>query len=242
MGRHLLPTVDSTNAFGFRLDRVPAWVVAEEQTAGRGRRGRTWSSPPGNFYGSLILAPNDPPERMALRSFVAALALRDALVALVGRAEAFALKWPNDVLLNGGKLSGILLEGKAGRLAVGMGVNLVHAPLPEHVEARALRPVSLEGETGLRVTPAQLLDRLAPAFAAREAQLAQAFDSIRQDFLAHAARVGEPIAARTMTATHEGIFRTIDSTGALILDTAAGPVPIPAADIFFAERADASGH
>ena len=242
VGRYTLDTVDSTNAYGFRLTDVPAWVLAAEQTAGRGRRGRAWSSPPGNFYGSLILTPHDPPERMALRSFVAALALRDALVALTGLPQVFALKWPNDVLLNGGKLSGILLEGQAGRLAVGIGVNLIGAPPAEGVEPQALRPVSLKGETGLHITPSQLLDRLAPAFALREAQLAADFDTIRRDFLSHAARLGERIVARTMAATHEGVFRTIDASGALILDTAEGPMLIPAADIFFAERAHASGH
>lgn len=239
--RHVLDSVDSTNAHGFRLDKVPAWVVGAEQTAGRGRRGRAWSSPRGNFYGSLILAPHDPPERMALRSFVAALALRDALVALTVLPEAFALKWPNDVLLNGGKLSGILLEGQGGRLAIGIGVNLIAAPPAGEVEVRAIRPVSLLTETGVRVTPVQLLDRLAPAFARREVQLADDFDTIRTDFLTHAARLGERITARTMRETHEGIFRTIDRSGALILETAKGPVAIPAADIFFGGHADASG-
>ena len=238
----MLDSVDSTNAHGFQLGATPAWVLAAEQTAGRGRRGRTWSSPRGNFYGSLILSPHDPPERMALRSFVAALALRDALVAITGLPDAFTLKWPNDVLLNGGKLSGILLEGKGGRLAIGIGVNLIVAPPPDEVEVWALRPVSLREQTGLTIMPVQLLDRLAPAFATREAQLAADFDTIRRDFLTYAARLGEPITARTMRETHEGVFRTIDASGALVLDTGAGAIAIPAADIFFGGQADASGH
>lgn len=241
VGRHLLTSVDSTNAYGLRLPDVPAWVLAEEQTAGRGRRGRSWVSPRGNFYGSLILAPDDPPERRALRSFVAALALRDALAGLLDVPTALALKWPNDVLLNGGKVSGILLEGQSGRLAIGIGVNLIGAPPAEAVEGRAIRPTSVFGETGVRLTPPQLLDALAPAFAAREAQLAQDFRSIRDDFLRHAVRIGEPIIARTVLAEHQGIFRTVDDTGALILETADGPLAIPAADIFFGGR-DASGH
>lgn len=234
--------MDSTNAHGFQLPDTPTWVLAAEQTAGRGRRGRTWSSPRGNFYCSLILSPDDPPERMALRSFVAALALRDALVELTGLPACFALKWPNDVLLNGGKLSGILLEGQGGRLAIGIGVNLTTAPPPSAVETGAIPPVSLLGETGLHITPVQLLDHLAPAFAAREAQLAMDFDSIRRDFLTYAARLGEPIIARTMRETHEGVFRTIDTSGALVLDTEAGVIVIPAADIFFGRTDDASGH
>ncbi|HEX9857902.1 MAG TPA: biotin--[acetyl-CoA-carboxylase] ligase, partial [Paracoccaceae bacterium] len=113
VGRHILGTVDSTNAFAARLApglTGPAWVLAGEQTAGRGRRGRAWSSPRGNFHASLVMQPTEPPEVVALRSFAAALALRDTCVALTGLPQAFALKWPNDVLLNGGKLAGILLE------------------------------------------------------------------------------------------------------------------------------------
>ncbi|MCJ8140186.1 biotin--[acetyl-CoA-carboxylase] ligase [Falsirhodobacter halotolerans] len=235
VARHVLDRVDSTNAEGFRLTAHPAWVLAVEQTAGRGRRGRIWSSPRGNFYGSHVSRPTGPADRAALRSFVAALSLRDALVAVTGLETAFTLKWPNDVLLNGGKLSGILLEGQGGLLAVGMGVNLIASPPAEAVEATTVRPTNLLAETGFRLTPEQLLARLAPAFAAREAQLAQGFDGIRHDFLAHAARVGERITARTMTASHTGIYRTVDDHGALVLDTEAGRITIPAADIFFAD-------
>ncbi len=234
--------MDSTNAHGFGLPDLPAWVVAEEQTAGRGRRGREWASPRGNFYGSLILAPEGPAEQRGLLSFVAALALRDALIAVTGLPRRLSLKWPNDVLLNGGKLSGILLEARGDRLAIGIGVNLIGAPSASEVEPGAFPPVSLLAETGMRITPDQLLAHLAPAMAARQAQLQHGFAGTRSDFLAHAARQGQRIVARTMTATYEGVFRTIDETGALILDTDAGPVPIPAADIFFSERPHASGH
>ncbi|MDH2327565.1 biotin--[acetyl-CoA-carboxylase] ligase [Cereibacter sp. SYSU M97828] len=234
VARHLLETVDSTNAYGLRLDALPAWVVAGEQTAGRGRRGRAWASPRGNFYGSLILALDEAPEQVALRSFVAALALRDACVALTGLPEAFRLKWPNDVLLNGGKLSGILLEAQpGGRLAIGMGINLISAPPPALVEPAAVPPVSLLRETGLRVTPEAFLSHLAPAYARREAQFRAGFASIRHDFLAVAARLGETIIARTGTVERMGVYRTIDETGALILDCAEGRVAIPAADVFF---------
>ncbi|WP_136684628.1 biotin--[acetyl-CoA-carboxylase] ligase [Falsirhodobacter xinxiangensis] len=232
--RHLLETVDSTNAYGLRLDALPAWVVAGEQTAGRGRRGRAWASPRGNFYGSLILALNEPPEQVALRSFVAALALRDACIALTDLPEAFRLKWPNDVLLNGGKLSGILLEAQpGGRLAIGIGINLISAPPPAEVEAGAVPPVSLLAETGVRVSPEAFLDRLAPAYAAREAQFQSGFASIREDFLSVAARLGETIIARTGQIERRGVYRTIDDSGALVLDCAEGRVAIPAADVFF---------
>lgn len=238
-GRALLATVDSTNAEGFRRAAtapggLPLWIVAREQTAGRGRRARPWASPPGNFYGSLAMRVDGPPAQVALRSFAAALALRDAFVALTGLPQVFALKWPNDVLLNEGKVAGILLESSGPILCIGIGVNLIGAPPLSAVEPGAVPPVSVLQETGLRITPEAFLDALAPAFAAREAALAAGgFPALRDDWLAHAARLGQAIRARTGTETREGTFETVDAEGNLILRMAAGPVAIPAADVFF---------
>lgn len=241
-GRLVHDRLDSTNAEGARLAAGltgPAWVLAREQTAGRGRRARAWASPPGNFHATLVLKPAEPPEIVALRSFVAALALRDAFVAATGLPQAFALKWPNDVLLNGGKVAGILLEsGSQGAgvssLCIGIGVNLIAAPDPAQVEPGALRPVSLLSETGLRLAPETFLDHLAPAYAAREARfVAEGFAPIRADWLAHAARLGERITARTGRDTREGIFETVDASGNLVLRTGTGVIAFPAADVFF---------
>lgn len=242
VARHVFETIDSTNAHALRLAPSltgPAWFLAHEQTAGRGRRARPWVSPRGNFYASLAMQPAGPPEQVALRSFAAALALRDAFVALTGLDAAFALKWPNDVLLNGAKVAGILLESTAAgqgalHLAIGVGVNLIAAPDASVVEAGAVVPVSLLAETGVRVTPEAFLDVLAPAYAAWEAVFtAEGFAPLRAAWLAHAAKLGEPIRARTGTQTREGVFDTIDAGGNLILRTAQGPVAIPAAEVFF---------
>ena len=242
VGRHLLDTVDSTNAHAFRMapqQAGPCWFLAGEQTAGRGRRARAWASPRGNFHGTLLLQPKEPAATVALRSFAAALALRDAFVALTGLPQSFALKWPNDVLLNGGKVAGILLESaSAGQgvqhLAIGIGVNLIAAPHPSQVEPGALAPVSLLGEIGLRVTPEAFLNALAPAYAAWEQTFTdQGFAPLRRAWLDHAARLGEQIRARTGTETREGIFEAIDDTGALILRQSHGTVAIPAAEEFF---------
>jgi BirA family biotin operon repressor/biotin-[acetyl-CoA-carboxylase] ligase len=116
----------------------PTWICALEQTAARGRRGRAWANPPGNFAASLVLRPEGAPGHAALRSFVAALALRDAFLAAGAPEAALSLKWPNDVLLNGGKVAGILLEsiGAGGRidsLIIGIGVNLAAAPAAAEV-------------------------------------------------------------------------------------------------------------
>lgn len=238
----MLDSVDSTNAHALRLAPGlggPAWVLAQEQTAGRGRRARFWASPRGNFHATLVMAPEGPAADVALRSFAASLALCEALVALVGRAEGFRLKWPNDVLLNGGKVAGILLESHAAgagvaHLAIGFGVNLIACPGPEAVEPGALRPVSVLGEAGVAVAPEALLARLATAYAGWEARLcAEGFAPLRAAWLAQASRLGEPIRARTGTATREGVFETIDGSGNLILRMAQGPVAIAAAEVFF---------
>lgn len=212
----------------------PAWILAIEQTAARGRRGRAWSTPRGNFAGTLIMRRTGSPADAALRSFVASLALREAFVAVTGQEAAFALKWPNDVLLNGGKVAGILLETVGENLVIGIGVNLAHAPTPEQVEQGAVTPVSVLGETGLSVAPATFLDALASTYARMEDQFTTyGFAPIRTAWLSHAARIGEVVTARTMRDETIGVFEDVDASGNLILNTAKGRVAITAADVYF---------
>lgn len=195
--------------------------------------------PAGNFAATLLTRPAGTPADASLLSFVAALAVYDTLAAVCGPSARLAIKWPNDVLLNAGKVAGILLEsaGQSGRvdaLAVGVGVNLVAAPSLAELEPGALTPVSVLGETGHAVTPDEFLDVLAPAFDHWERQLQTwGFQPIRTAWLARAARLGETITARTGRAEVVGRFDGIDDTGALILTTAAGPQAIAAADIHF---------
>lgn len=239
VGRVALSEIDSTNAEGFRRGNGPAWILAGLQTAGRGRRARPWVSPRGNFHATLVMHPAEVPEVVALRSFVAALALREALLTVSGLPGSLALKWPNDVLLNGGKVAGILLEStglgtKKPTLCIGIGVNLIAAPTLDTVETGAVLPVSLLAETGIRVTPEAFLDVLAPAYAQLETTFAtQGFPVLRDAWLDHAARLGEVIRARTGEAVREGLFETIDATGNLILRMREGPVAISAAEVFF---------
>ena len=242
IGRHVLPVTDSTNAHALREAPAvpgPAWFLGLTQTAGRGRRARAWASPKGNFYGTLLLFPKESPDIVALRSFAAALALRDTFATLTGLPSSFTLKWPNDVLLNGAKVAGILLEATSSgagvqALAIGIGVNLIAHPDQSVMEPGALPAVSLLSETGLRVTPETFLDTLAPAYARWEAVLtAQGFAPLREAWLTDAARIGEQIRARTGKDTHHGVFETIDLQGNLILATATGRLAIPAAEVFF---------
>jgi len=242
VGRQVLAEVDSTNAEALRqAPRLsgPEWILALRQTSGRGRRGRAWVDPPGNFAASLITRPKGPAEQVALLSFVAALSVFDALSAVCGRVQGLALKWPNDVLLNGGKVAGILLEsvGQGGALehvAVGIGVNLRHAPEVGEVEADALRPVSLLSETGADVTPEEFLEFLAPSFADWERQFeTYGFEPIREAWLTRAARLGETVTARAAGKSVVGRFETLDAGGRLVLSTPEGRTAITAAEVFF---------
>lgn len=241
-GRRVLPTIDSTNAEAARIAPSltgPEWILALRQTAGRGRRGRAWTDPQGNFAATLVMRPAETPDRIALRSFIASLALYEACVAATGRPDMFSLKWPNDVLLNGGKLAGILLEsaGAAGgvsHIAIGIGVNLASAPDTAVVEPGATRPVSLAQETGIRITPQAFLDLLAPAYARLEDQFrTYGFAPIRALWLSRAARLGQVITARTMRHETTGTFETVDEAGNIVLSTPKGREVIPAAEIFF---------
>ncbi|MBY4895220.1 biotin--[acetyl-CoA-carboxylase] ligase [Jannaschia sp. EhC01] len=239
VGRRVLASTDSTMLEAARAAPAlagPEWVLALQQTAAKGRRGRAWAMPEGNFAASLTFCPTGGVPQIALRSFAAATALRAALVAVGCPEDALSLKWPNDVLLNGGKLAGILLEslgdgrGGVSHLIIGIGVNLAHAPSSAQVEPHAVTPVAL----GLDVTPEAFLDALAPAFATREHSLATyGFGPTRTEWLSHAARLGEVITARLPNEEIIGTFRTIDDEGNLILDTAKGRRAIAAADIYF---------
>lgn len=218
---------------------APTWVLALRQTAGRGRRGRDWRDPPGNFAATLALRPNCAPAEAALYSFVAALALHEALGAVAGPDARLAIKWPNDVLLNGGKVAGILLESHGqgqgvAQLLIGIGVNLAAAPDPGTLEPDALAPVALATEAGVQLTPEAFLTPLAAAFARWQAQFETfGFAPIRSAWLARAARLGQAVTARSGQTAQSGIFETIDESGAIVLQTPQGRVSMAAADIFF---------
>ena len=170
------------------------WVIADRQTAGRGRRGRAWGDGGGNLMASVIVRANGAVQQL---SFVAALALLAALEEEKGQgsetpAPRFWLKWPNDVLLDGAKVSGILLERAGNALVIGFGANLAQHP------AETERPATSLAAAGLPVpTPMAFLARLMPAFAHyRRLWEDEGFEAIRSLWLARAAGLGDRVTAR----------------------------------------------
>ncbi|MEL6467202.1 MAG: biotin--[acetyl-CoA-carboxylase] ligase [Pseudomonadota bacterium] len=241
-GRRLLASVDSTLSEAARLApdlTGPEWILAREQTAARGRRGRAWSMASGNFAATLVMPVDEAPAQAALRSFVMSLALYDAFVSVTGRVDVFVLKWPNDVLLRGAKVAGILLESVGARarlthVAIGVGVNLAEAPDLAELEGGAVPPVALKNVLGTDVSPVAFLDALAQSYARHEEQFrTYGFAPIRTAWLAQAAKLGEVITARTTRDTHVGTFVDVDADGQLVLETAGGRVTIPAGDVYF---------
>ena len=224
-----LAEVGSTNDWLLaRAEALPDghWVIADRQTAGRGRRGRVWNDGAGNFMGSVLVKATGQVQQL---SFVAALALHDALSALTGQPARFALKWPNDVLLDGAKCSGILLERVGEALVIGMGVNLAHHP--DGTE----RPATSLAAAGLAVpTPAALLDELAAAFSHwRETWAAHDFGPIRAAWTARVAGVGARIVARLGNDSPEGLFTGLADDGALLMQLDDGSMrAIHAGEVF----------
>lgn len=214
----------------------PTWIMARQQTAAKGRAGRNWNTGPGNFAATLVFRPGGPPNDAALRSFAAANALYETLAIYADRTR-LSVKWPNDVLLDDGKIAGILLEaagsqGAVDWLAIGFGVNLATAPPPE--TAAQFCPMSLKEKGVDPPTPDDFLTLLAMNYVREEKLFAKmGFGPIRETWLDNAARLGETITARTMRETIEGEFETMDEAGCLVLRTSAGSRRIAAADIYF---------
>lgn len=235
--RLILDEVDSTNAEARRRVGAarPLWIAARRQSAGRGRQGRSWNSPPGNLAATLLIARDDPPAALARLSFHAALAVAD-LLARFAPATPIATKWPNDVLVDGAKAAGILLEnlgpgaGHAANLAIGIGVNLAHHPDPGTCR---WPPTSLAAETGRAPGFEEALTVLA---ARLDHWLGVAdFAAVRAAWLARATHLGKRIEVGLPDATLIGTFEDVDAEGALILRTAHGPRRITAGDVHFAE-------
>ncbi len=242
----LLDQTDSTNAEARRRadagESGPLWIVARRQTEGRGRRGRQWESQDGNLFSTLLQITRKSPAEAAQVTFVAALAIADLLDAFAP-ASLVTIKWPNDVMLAGQKASGVLVESGAHDsgglwLAVGIGVNLAHAPEGTERPATAVAH-HLRGDV---TAP--------PSVEAAAAKLAEAFDvwmtrwetlgfePILDAWRARTAGLEGPAVARLGRETVEGRAEGVAPDGALKLRLADGSLRlISAGDVFFGEAA-----
>jgi BirA family transcriptional regulator, biotin operon repressor / biotin---[acetyl-CoA-carboxylase] ligase len=231
-------TLGSTNTEALTLarrgERGPLWLTAQRQTAGRGRRGSQWSSPAGNLYATLLLDDPGPADRAPELSFVAALALHDAIIECAPELRSrLALKWPNDLLCDGAKLAGILIESEnlGGRLvvAVGIGVNCLHHPAETAYPTTALHAAgaAVSAENLFAALSGTMLQRL------RQWNRGARFAAIRADWVACAAGIGGDLRVRLPGRELLGRFEALDERGRLMLRLADGAVQtITAGEVF----------
>ena len=227
--------IDSTNLEARRLagdgERGPLWLVAEEQTLGRGRLGRSWVSEPGNLYATFLFSIADGPQVAAQVSFVAALAVHDTVMALRPELDP-RIKWPNDVLIGGAKFCGVLPEvvGESPtRIAVGCGVNIAHAP-----EGTPYPVTSLGADLGVAIVLAELDSHLDHRLAQWDE--GRGFMAIRGDWAARALGLGSSVTTTTAGRQLTGTFKGLAADGALLLAEADGTLtPIHAGEVSFAE-------
>lgn len=201
------------------------WLRAERQTGGRGRQGRAWASPEGNLYASTLIRvrPGDPsPATLAL---VAAVALEEAVSVFVPGAR---IKWPNDLLIDSAKLSGILLERAGDAIVIGFGVNLAHHPTGLE------RPATSLAAHGNAPDPQLFVETLAESFARWVASWREGLGPVRDRWLARAHPIGTALTVRLVDgASLDGLFGGLDANGSLILRLADGTShAIHAGDVF----------
>ena len=240
--------IDSTNEEAKRLALKDAphgtIVLARSQDEGRGRLGREWVSEPGNLYCSFIMRPDCPLREAAQLSFVMAISVANALVEIFGQnggdpatPKAIQCKWPNDILIDGKKTAGILLEtsiasqGKFEGVIAGVGINIQHFPKETEFSATSL---SEHGVT--HVTVPTVLEIVCDLFAKWYAiWRTEGFQTIRLAWLDKAYGLGSPINARLSSETVSGLFETLDPQGAMILLDNGIRRHIAAGDVYFDE-------
>ena len=236
-------TVSSTNALALERAKNGAndrfWIAALKQDAGRGRRNRVWESPHGNLAATLLHFHHGDMAHVATLGFVAGLALKEALAAVAPRYGKFALKWPNDVLADGKKLSGILLESVAlpnGSLgiAVGIGVNIIAHPQQTPFPATSLAAQNINVSAELVFLA--LSDAWVTLFRLWNNGLG--LDAIRKRWLANAAGLGSEIAINHNQTVLRGRFETIDADCRIVIRDDQGLLHhINAGDVYFGSTA-----
>ena len=224
-----------------RGDLGPVWLIAKTQTAGRGRRGRTWASLDGNLMATYLFATKRPPAEIALLSFAAGLAIAESIDAIIGAGRRVTLKWPNDVLIDGAKASGIMLDsgslGDAGVwAALAFGVNLAVAP--ENLDQSTTSLRTLLPPDAAAPDPLTFLANLRPKLEAWSARIDRdGFEPLRQAWLKRAYGLGQQARVVQGDQTLEGRIAGLSSRGELELDTQAGRRLIAAGDVFLPNAA-----
>lgn len=208
-------------------------VVAETQTAGRGRQGRRWESPPGNLYCSLLLRPACPPALGANLSFAAALAVADAIEPMLPPDVDLRFKWPNDVLLGGRKVAGVLLESEIKGdaldwIVLGLGVNIASFPQAAMYPATSLTAAGCR-DASVREVMGSYFDHIRLWYGRWRKD---GFSPLRTAWLARAAGRGEAIEVRMSGGHVTGRFADLDDDGALVVETKEGRRRITAGDVF----------
>lgn len=209
---HIFESVVSTMdiARDMAAEGAPEWTVvqADMQTGGRGRRGNAWISPKGNLYQSIILRPIEDKQSWGQLSFVIAVALAKAAAFIGIPSQDIALKWPNDVLVKGRKLAGILIEARDDCLILGTGVNVAHAPDDRSKISDYNAAITVDDFRDI------FLDYIMDYYYLWEIE---GFTSIRTTWIACAYKIGETIQARLADRVHEGVFEDLDEQGILLL-------------------------
>lgn len=227
--------LDSTSAEAKRRiaagARGPSWIIALHQTAGYGRRGRAWAQESGDFAGSILFSTDADPGVLGQLSFVLALAVHDALSALVAKGD-MRIKWPNDILVDGAKIAGLLLEmvdaAGARMLIAGIGVNVVSTPdIKTYPTTRLLNYESAPMPPAL----AEAID--ANFWAHYKIWCADGFAPVRRAWLDRAVGVGEETTVRLPNETLTGVFEDLDDSGGLVLRFDGGTRIISAGDVYF---------
>lgn len=242
----LLDQTDSTNADARRRadagETGSLWIVARRQTEGRGRRGRVWDSDVGNLFATLLTTTRRPPAEAAQVTFIAALAVADLLDSWAP-PSLVTIKWPNDVILAGEKAAGVLVESGAHVsgglwLAVGIGVNLIHAPQGTERPATALAH-HLRGDVAAAPTVEAAAAKLAEAFDVWMTRWETlGFEPILDAWRARTPGLDGPAVARLGRETVKGRAEGVAADGALKLRLADGSLRlISAGDVFFGEAA-----
>lgn len=232
-------TLDSTNDEARLLAEAgksgPLWVVADKQTGGRGRRGRAWVSEPGNLFASLLLRPDCPASELSGLVFAAALAVQNTVRNSLAGESKVRCKWPNDVLVDGAKVAGILLEsssspsGMLDWVIVGIGINVENAPRED-----VLYSATSLAEKGSSESVEKVMSRLADRFAFwYNIWCENGTEEILSTWLDEAGGVGESVTVRFDDEELNGTFETITDDGTMILRLADGSARnIVAGDVF----------